>query len=138
MGRVVFCEDEPRIRKLIVFAMRGTSHEVHIASDGAEGLALVEQVRPDLLVTDIVMPRMDGYELADTVRSRPHLAHIPVVFLTASLQRKQVEEAMSHGGLAILAKPFNVAEMRLKVDVLLARLLVADASSAKGSPTPLR
>ena len=94
----------------------------------------MEHLRPDLLIRDISMPGMGGYELADAVRSRPHVAHTPIVFLTASLQRKQRDEALSRGGSAVLAKLFNVVESRLKVDGLLARLfVVAEGPCATGN-----
>ena len=128
MSRLVFCEDEPRIRKLITFAMRATGHEVHMASDAAEGLALVERLRPDVLFTDVAMPGMSGYELADTIRARPELAHIPIVFITASVQRAQRDEAFRHGAAALLPKPFGAAELRGKVEEFLVSLPVARPS----------
>ena len=111
MSRLVFCEDDARIRMLITFAMRGTAHDVHIAQDGNEGLALVERVIPHLLITDVAMPGMTGFELADAVRGRPHLAHIPIVFMTASVQRSERDEAYRHGGVRVLAKPFGRADL---------------------------
>ena len=116
MSRLVFCEDDAKIRMLITFAMRGTGHDVHVAQDGNEGLALVERVVPHLLITDVAMPGMTGFELADAVRARPHLAQIPIVFMTASVQRSERDEAYRHGALGILSKPFGRAEMLKMVE----------------------
>ncbi|MGH2471564.1 MAG: response regulator [Candidatus Limnocylindria bacterium] len=115
MSRVVFCEDDPMIRKLVQAALRSTSHDVHIADDGKQGLELIERLRPDVVFSDVAMPEMDGFELADTMRGRPDLAHIPIVFMTASAQREQIEECFRHGAAGHLAKPFTMAELRSRV-----------------------
>jgi CheY-like chemotaxis protein len=115
VSKVVFCEDDPMIRKLVQSALRSTSHEVHIAEDGKRGLELIEQVRPDVVFSDVAMPEMDGYELADAMRARTDLAHIPIVFMTAAVQREQIEECFRHGAAGHLAKPFTMAELRARV-----------------------
>jgi CheY-like chemotaxis protein len=111
VAKIVFCEDDRAIGKLVRVALRPTGHEVHVAVNGREGLALIEAVRPDLIFTDVAMPRLDGLQLADELKARPHLAHIPVVLLTASVQRAQVEEGYRHGVVAHLAKPFGAQEL---------------------------
>jgi len=115
VSRVVFCEDDPMIRKLIQTAMRSTSHEVGFAENGKEGLALIERLRPDVVFTDVAMPEMDGFEMADAIRATPELAHIPIVFMTASVQREQIEECFRHGAAGHLAKPFSMTELRARV-----------------------
>jgi two-component system, chemotaxis family, chemotaxis protein CheY len=115
VSRVVFCEDDLMIRKLVETALRSTSHEVHVAEDGKHGLELVEQIRPDVVFSDVAMPVMDGFELADAMHARPDLAHIPIVFMTASVQREQIEECFRHGAAGHLAKPFTMAELRVRV-----------------------
>ena len=115
MSRVVFCEDDPMIRKLVLAALRTTNHDVHIAEDGKQGLDLIGRVRPDVVFSDVAMPVMDGFELADAMHARPDLAHIPIVFMTASVQREQVEECFRHGAAGHLAKPFTMSELRARV-----------------------
>lgn len=115
MSRVVFCEDDPMIRKLVQTALRSTSHDVHIAENGKDGLELIGRVRPDVVFTDVAMPEMDGFEMADAMRGRTDLAHIPIVFMTASVQREQIEECFRHGAAGHLAKPFTMAELRARV-----------------------
>jgi CheY-like chemotaxis protein len=106
MAKIVFCEDSPVIQKLIGLALRATAHEVHFAADGAEGLALIERERPDLVFTDVWMPNLDGYQLADALKARPDLA--------------QLDEAYRHGAAGHVAKPFAAAALRAKVDELAA------------------
>jgi CheY-like chemotaxis protein len=115
VSRIVFCEDDPMIRKLVQTALRSTAHDIHIAENGRAGLALIGSVRPDVVFTDVAMPEMDGFEMADAMRSVPDLAHIPVVFMTASVQREQIDECFRHGAAGHLAKPFTMSELRARV-----------------------
>jgi CheY-like chemotaxis protein len=103
------------IRKLVDTALRATTHDVHIAEDGKQGLDLIDKVRPDVVFSDVAMPEMDGFELADAMHARADLAHIPIVFMTASAQREQIEECFRHGAAGHLAKPFTMAELRTRV-----------------------
>ncbi len=119
MAKIVFCEDDPMIRKLITAAMRDSGHDVRLAVDGEEGLALIRDTRPDLVFSDVSMPKLDGYQLGDALRASPDTAHIPLVFVTASVQRAQIIEAEQHGGTGVLPKPFTMAELRKRVADLL-------------------
>jgi CheY-like chemotaxis protein len=120
MAKIVFCEDDPMIQKLIKAAMRDSGHEVHMAADGEAGLALIRSVKPDLVFSDVSMPKLDGYQLGDALKASPDTAGIPLVFVTASVQRAQVAEAKAHGGAGVLPKPFTMAELRKRVAELLA------------------
>ena len=115
MSRIVFCEDDPMIRKLVASALRATTHDVRFAENGKVGLALITEIRPDVVFSDIAMPEMTGFELADTMHADPRLAQIPIVFVSASVQREQVEECFRHGAAAHLAKPFTVSELRERI-----------------------
>jgi CheY-like chemotaxis protein len=116
MAKVIFCEDDPSVQKLIRVALRSTPHEIDIAGDGAEGLELIERQRPDAVFTDISMPVLDGLQLINELKARPHLEHIPVVFVTALVQRHQMEEAYRHKIAGHLSKPFSVHDLRAKVE----------------------
>lgn len=116
MAKIVFCEDEVRIQKLIRTMLRSTSHEIYIASDGIEGLSLIESERPDLIFTDVSMPGCDGFQLTDAIKARPHLAQIPVIFVTAFAQRAEMEEGFRHGAISYLTKPFSPSDLRTKIE----------------------
>jgi CheY-like chemotaxis protein len=118
MGKVVFVEDDPTIRKMIQAALRSSKHEVHFATNGREGLALIDRVRPHCVFTDVSMPEMNGLELADAIRARPDLAAVKIVFVTASVQREQVDRYLAHGAVAFLGKPFSTAELREQIEKL--------------------
>ena len=112
MARIVVCEDDPVILKLLQVSLRDTGHELLLAHDGLAGLELIERERPDAVLTDVTMPRMSGLEMADAIRARPELAHIPIVFLSASAQRAHREEGYRHGATAYVTKPFRTAQLR--------------------------
>lgn len=118
MSKVVFCEDDPMIQKLIRAALRTEDHEVHVASSGDEGLELIRRELPDVVFTDVSMPGMDGYQLASHLKADPRTAHIPIVFMTASIQRGQRDEVERHGGAEVLSKPFTMADLRARLTAL--------------------
>jgi CheY-like chemotaxis protein len=103
------------IRKLVQTALGVTTNEVHFAENGQQGLELIARIRPDVVFSDVAMPEMDGFEMADAMRATPELAHIPIVFMTASVQREQIEECFRHGAAGHLAKPFTMAELRARL-----------------------
>ena len=120
MARIVFCEDEEQIRKVIEVSMRSTAHAIEITTNGLEGLAAIRRLAPDLIVTDLTMPEMTGFALADAVRALPSFRHIPIMFITASVQRGEIAEFAAHGAAAYLAKPFSPRDLRAKIDAILA------------------
>lgn len=119
MARIVFCEDEEQIRKLIEVAMRTTTHAIELTVNGRDGLEAIEREAPQLIVTDLAMPEMGGFALADAVHARPALKHIPIMFVTASVQRGDVARFSEHGAAGYLAKPFSPRALREKIDELI-------------------
>lgn len=121
MAHLLFCEDEPSIQRLIQASLRSSGHEVSVAGDGAEGLRLARAKRPALMVTDLSMPGMGGLEFLDAVRADSELARIPVVVMTASMERGKTQELQDRGATAVIHKPFSPAALRGTIDGLLAR-----------------
>jgi CheY-like chemotaxis protein len=120
MTKIVVCEDDPVILKAIGVILRSGGFEIHAASDGLAGLELIERERPDVILTDVAMPGLSGLELADAVRGRAHLAHIPIILVTASAQRSELEEGLRHGAAGYIVKPFRPADLRMKLQDVLA------------------
>ncbi len=119
MARIVFCEDDVLLQKLIRVIFRVTEHEIFIASSGPEALVLVVDTRPDLVFTDISIPGLNGFQLADAIKSHPGLESIPIVFMTAFAQRADIEESQKHCVEWYVCKPFTAQELRTVVEVLL-------------------
>ena len=90
--RILIAEDEPNIREVLRMQLELNGFEVFEARDGVEALELAERVRPDVMLLDVMMPRMDGYEALRRLRASYSTRHIPVIMLTAKNAR---EDAMS-------------------------------------------
>jgi CheY-like chemotaxis protein len=107
-GKILVAEDDPEARELLLLLLEGGEYSVLEAADGMEALDLLRTEQPDLLITDIVMPRMDGYELVRRLREDDRTAHTSVIFCSASYHEREVREmARSLGVQSTLAKPFD-------------------------------
>ena len=137
MSTILFCEDDPTVSKLIALAMRRTAHTILLAANGAEGLMLARQHRPELIVTDLSMPEMNGVELFDELKADPELGAIPVAFLTASTQRSLIATARTRPSRALLTKPFSPSQLRAQIEAILAGTAEADQSRISGDPQPV-
>src|SRR3954454_23652396 len=106
MARILIIEDEPASRDLLVTLLGYQGYTVLEARDGVEGLALTLTERPDLVITDILMPAMDGYEFARRVRADPQLAGTRIMFYTATYLAEEVRRLAVGVGIAhLLTKP---------------------------------
>ena len=111
MPRVLVVDDEINIVRLIQVNLERHGYQVETANNGAQALAKIRENRPDLLVSDVMMPEMDGFELLANVRRDPTLMDLPVIMLTAKAQDKDVMEGYKTGADMYLTKPFNPAEL---------------------------
>jgi two-component system alkaline phosphatase synthesis response regulator PhoP len=117
--RVLIVEDEPHIRLSLEVLLDRAGYDTISATDGEEGLSLIRQRRPDVVLLDIMMPKRNGYEVCRAVKSDPELQSIPVVMLTAKAQEVEVLKGLGLGASAYVAKPFGNAEV---VDAIRAAL----------------
>jgi diguanylate cyclase (GGDEF)-like protein len=117
---VLVVDDEPDKRLLLAFALRSEGYEVHTADDGVEGLAAVEEHQPDLIVTDVMMPHMDGYEMVRRVRSNPQTKFIPVIIQSAARnESRDVRFGSELGALGYLTDPTDLDLLRARARTLL-------------------
>ncbi|MGV8081061.1 MAG: ATP-binding protein [Syntrophales bacterium] len=112
--KVLVIDDNEDLRFFIADSLAG-EYRIEMAQDGVEGLDVARRWMPDLIVSDIMMPRMDGYELTRRIRSDPSLAQIPVILATAKSGGEAVVEGLEVGANDYLAKPFEVRELRARV-----------------------
>jgi CheY-like chemotaxis protein len=112
---VVHIDDEADIRLMIEAALAPLGVEVLGAPDGNAGLALAKKEKPDLILLDILMPGLDGYETCLHLRKVPGLKGTPILMLTALSQMKNVEKAMAQGADGYILKPFDMPQLRQKV-----------------------
>lgn len=120
MPRILAVDDEPNIVRLIQVNLERDGYTVETANNGAQALAKIRQNRPDLLVSDVMMPEMDGFELLANVRRDPMLQDLPVIMLTAKAQDRDVMEGYTRGADMYLTKPFNPMELKQFVKRILA------------------
>jgi two-component system alkaline phosphatase synthesis response regulator PhoP len=104
---VVLVDDEANIRETVAFILDAEGVEVATAADGLEGLAAVRRLRPKVVLLDVMMPRMDGYEVCRAIRQDPNLIGTYVIILTAKGQRSDEQKAFEIGADLYLSKPFD-------------------------------
>lgn len=121
MAALLVIEDDPHQRELAAFALTAAGHVVRTAADGDEGLAMVREKKPDLVVCDVNMPHMGGFEVLEALRGEAPTAALPVVMLTALSDRRQVRRGMASGADDYLSKPYDPAELVDAVNAVLAR-----------------
>ncbi len=119
MPTLLLIEDELSLGLIVKDSLEVRGFTVLYASDGDEGLALFQHHQPDVVVTDVMMPRLDGFTLAERIRREN--ASVPIVFLTARSQTADVVRGFELGGNDYLRKPFSMDELIVRVRALLAR-----------------
>jgi two-component system phosphate regulon response regulator PhoB len=121
MPHVLVVDDDPVIADLVAFRLGRLGLEVSVESDGEAGLAAARQLRPDLIVLDWMMPRMNGLEVCQALRSDadPQLARTPVLLLTAKAQEPDLERGFAAGATDFVTKPFSTRELVSRVTAAL-------------------
>jgi two-component system OmpR family response regulator len=125
---VLVVDDEPSITDLVSMALRYEQFDVRVASNGREALDTVEQFSPDLAVLDIMMPGIDGFEVARRLRNQG--ARLPILFLTARDATEDKVRGLTLGGDDYMTKPFSVEELVARIRAILRR--VQPAAAAEG------
>ena len=117
-ARILIVEDTPEVAR---WQMRQLNplYNFYFAADGAEGLEKAKEIVPDLIITDIMMPVMDGYQLCRSIRESELLCHIPVIMVTAKVTSEDKVKGLEAGADAYLEKPFNPDELSVRVEKLL-------------------
>ena len=118
-ARVLIVDDELHNRKLLDLLLRAEGYVTESAADAAEAMTAIARQPPDLIMLDVMMPGMDGYQLAAMLKADPVTLHIPIIMLTAQLDRNSRLAGLKAGAEEFLTKPFESAELRLRVRNLL-------------------
>ena len=118
-GRVLLIEDEPNIAEAIRFILSRDGWEVTVEENGAQALPRVADVKPDLVILDLMLPGMSGLEILSSLRADPSTEDLRVLMLTAKGQGRDREAAERAGVSAFMSKPFSNAEMRAQVRALM-------------------
>ena len=112
MARVLLIDDDQSNFDVMRQLLQFEGHELVWAADGEQGLAQVRQLRPDLIICDVIMPHLGGYAVLDTVRADPQYSGIPVLLFSAAMNEEARSIALRRGANEALAKPFELAQLR--------------------------
>jgi two-component system, OmpR family, alkaline phosphatase synthesis response regulator PhoP len=117
--KILIADDEPNIVAAIEFLLTQRGYEVHTAQDGSEALGLVASVVPDLVLLDVMMPQMSGYEVCQNIRKRDEWRGIKIVMLSAKGRDAEVVKGLALGADLYVTKPFSTRELMAKIEQLL-------------------
>lgn len=126
--RLLVVDDEPSIAKIVRKQLEVAGYEVTVAVDGLEGLTKAREMMPELIVLDVMLPKMNGTEVCSTLKADPKTKSIPILMLTAKAQRTDKDIGLQAGAEAFLTKPFHLDELLAKIKALL------EASASAGGP----
>jgi len=120
-GNILIVEDEPQTAKLIKFILEKDDYSTISAKDGEEGLRMVKKRKPDLIVLDLMLPKMDGYQLCETLKTDPDTKQIPVLVLTALDTGPDFEKALEKKADWYITKPFDPQHLLKRVAYLIGK-----------------
>ena len=117
---ILVVDDSPTVRKIVEVTLQKMGCQVVMAEDGLEALAKIEDKKPDLILLDIIMPRMDGYQVCGLIKKKPHYKHIPVVMLSGKDGLFDKVRGRLAGSTGYITKPFQPHELTETVEKHLA------------------
>jgi len=113
--RILVVDDEARVREMIEFRLRLFGYEVLHAANGSEALAVASREVPDLVLLDVMMPELDGFQVCARLKQEEATRSIPVIMLTAKAEAKDVTRAFNSGAVDYVVKPYDPAVLQQKV-----------------------
>jgi DNA-binding response OmpR family regulator len=128
MPLIVVMDDDAGTRMLVSQVLKKDGYEVMAAEDGAKGLALILEHKPDLVVSDVQMPEMNGFQVLEHVRGDAEIAATPIILLTSLAERGHMRHGMTTGADDYLTKPFTPMELREAVNAQINKLVRADVA----------
>ena len=121
MATILVAEDEPHIFKMVDFKLRNLGHRVIGATDGGQAVAAASKQKVDLILLDVMMPVMDGFEVLRTLKAQESTKDIPVIMLTAKGQERDIVAGLEAGAADYVVKPFSFPELLARVNSALER-----------------
>lgn len=129
--RILIVEDEPGMIELLTVALEDEGYNISIANNGQQGLRKVEEESPDLIISDVMMPDMNGYDFCQQLRENPKTAAIPFIFLTAKKDVSDRVRGLNLGADDYISKPFHVVEVVARIKTLMMRVKRARPAAAQ-------
>ncbi len=131
--RILIVEDEPGMIELLTVALEDEGYSISIASNGGQGLKKVEEENPDLIISDVMMPDMNGYDFCEQLRANPKTTAIPFIFLTAKKDVSDRVRGLNLGADDYISKPFHVVEVVARIKTLMQRVKRARPTTVQSS-----
>jgi pilus assembly protein CpaE len=125
-AKILVVDDDPNVQRLLSYTLKQEGYEVIVAADGAEGIRLWGAEAPALILLDVMLPKLDGYQVATRVRAEEVDTHVPIIMLTAEAEVEQKIRGLRAGADDYLVKPFHPAELLARIKSLLARFAPRD------------
>jgi len=119
MANVLVIEDDEHVWKMIEYKLKKEKHFLIWANDGLKAMEILETMKPDLIISDIMLPYMDGFEILKKIKTVDDLKDIPVIMLTSKAQEDDIVRGLELGAQDYMAKPFSLAELILRVNMAL-------------------
>ena len=119
MHKILIVDDEPNILLSLDFLMKKNGHSVFLARNGEEALASIEQNMPDLIILDIMMPDIDGYEVCKQIKANASLEHTKIIFLSAKSRQEDIDKGLAMGADQYVTKPFSTKQIMQEIINLL-------------------
>ena len=135
--KILLVDDEPSVLKILTRRLETNHYEVITATDGLEGLDRAMADKPDLIISDIMMPNMDGYTFVRKVRAHPPLSRVPVIILTAKDKMQELFMFQGVKDCDYLVKPFESEDLLKKIQELLARVETYLGPGEPSGPPPV-
>ncbi|WP_024821510.1 MULTISPECIES: response regulator transcription factor [Aminobacterium] len=126
--RILVVDDEKGIQEIVSQALKRRGYDTLNAADGDTALDMAFTAKPDLIILDLMLPRMDGWEVCRRLKSNKETASIPIIMLTARREETDVVEGLDLGADDYIKKPFSLAELTARVGAILRRVQIADES----------
>ncbi|HEU4335393.1 MAG TPA: response regulator [Candidatus Eisenbacteria bacterium] len=118
-ARVLVVDDEPDLVRILEFALRGAGYQVEVAADGQEGLKKARETRPDIILLDLMLPKLDGYKICRMLKFDERYRHIPIIILSARTQEGDQSLAIEMGANLFVTKPYEFEEILGHIETLL-------------------
>ncbi|MBG7613074.1 response regulator [Polaribacter sp. BAL334] len=119
MKKILIVDDEPNILMALEYAFKKQDFEVYIARDGSEAIEILKKELPNVILLDIMMPKVDGYQTLQIIKQNEKLKDVKVVFLTAKSKKEDIEKGFSLGVDQYFTKPFSTKKIIAEINLLL-------------------
>lgn len=121
--KILIVDDEPNILMSLEFLMKKEGYKVFIARDGEEAFDIIEEHNPNLVILDIMMPKVDGYQVCSFIKQSPDYQQTKVIFMSAKSKETDIQKGYDLGADMYVTKPFSTRDLMSKVNSMLLRLV---------------